>query len=318
MGYFLQITRAKRKGPGKHAKRRPRGRLFGILAALVLVIVGTSMIAYPFVSDYLNKVQQEKVIQTQKEVVSQTPEEDLSAFMQAAMDYNARLLSGATYVLDPFDANSQATSNEEYLSCLNLNGDGVMGTISIPSIDVNLTIAHGTEGDEMNHGVGHVTNTSLPVGGASSHSVLAGHTGLPSAVIFDKLDQLQVGDYFVIQVLGEEHAYEVYSTEVVLPQDTSSLGISEGEDLVTLVTCTPYGVNSHRLLVHAKRCDIPQDWLDRKASKKSTTPLIQSVENGTLSPTIIGILAAAAILLALAVVRLVKKQVRKKREGAMK
>ncbi len=276
------------------------------------------MIAYPFVSDHLNRVQQEKVIQAQEEVVSETPVEDLSAFMQAAMDYNARLLSGATYVVDPFEANSQADSNEEYLNCLNLNGDGVMGTISIPSIGVNLTIAHGTEGDEMNHGVGHVTNTSLPVGGASSHAVLAGHTGLPSAVIFDKLDQVQVGDYFVIQVLGEDHAYEVYSTEVVLPQDTSSLGISEGEDLVTLVTCTPYGVNSHRLLVHAKRCDIPQDWLDRKASKVSSTSLIQSVESGMLSPTVIGVLVAAAILLVLAIVRLVKKQAREKRKRAMR
>lgn len=299
-----------RRRPAKHANKKTRRRTVGVLAALAFVIVGTLMIAYPFASDYLNRAEQQKVIQTQVDAVNETPAEDLSAYMQAARDYNARLLSGATYVIDPFDASAQTATNEEYLSCLNLNGDGVMGTLSIPSIGVELSIAHGTEGDEMNHGVGHVTNTSLPVGGASTHSVLAGHTGLPSAVIFDKLDKLQVGDYFVIQVLGEEHAYEVYATEVVLPNDTSGLAVSEGEDLVTLVTCTPYGVNSHRLLVHARRCEIPQDWIDRKAAKETGIPLVQEIKDGSASPFVIGVLVALAVLVVAGVVRVVRARVR--------
>ncbi len=307
---------ARHRRPGKHAKKNPRKRLYGALAAIALVLIGASMIAYPFVSDYLNRVEQDKVIQSQEQVVAETPAEDLSAYLQAAMDYNARLLAGSTYVIDPFDPTAQTTTNEEYLASLNLNGDGVMGTISIPAIGVNLSISHGTEGEAMNHGVGHVTNTSLPVGGPSTHAVLAGHTGLPSAVIFDKLDKLQVGDYFVIQVLGEEHAYEVYSTEVVLPEETSSLGVSEGEDLITLVTCTPYGVNSHRLLVHARRCEIPQDWLDRKASNSSTSRFVQQITDGGLSPFVIGVLLAVAILLILGIVYLAKRHGRKSREEA--
>ena len=307
MNYPAQHKTIIRRRSKKHAKRSPRKRRVGILAALLLVLVGTLMIAYPFASDYLNRVEQEKVIESQEQVVKETPAEDLSAYMQAAKDYNARLLAGSTYVIDPFDPNyEQGASNEEYLSCLNLAGDGVMGTISIPAIGVNLSITHGTEGDAMNHAVGHVTNTSLPVGGASTHAVLAGHTGLPSAVIFDRLDQLQVGDYFVIQVLGEEHAYEVYSTEVVLPDETTSLGVVEGEDLITLVTCTPYGVNSHRLLVHAKRCDIPQDWIERKANKQSTPLFAQDIADGGISPFLIGVLLALAILIVLFIVRLVK------------
>ncbi len=295
-----------RRYRGKHAKKKNRRRLYGVLAGIAFISVGLLMIAYPFASNYFNRLEQDKVIQSQAKVVSETPAKDLSAHMQAAEEYNARLLSGSTYVVDPFDPSTQTATNEEYLSCLNLNGDGVMGTISIPSIDVSLSISHGTSGDEMNHGVGHVVNTSLPVGGASTHCVLAGHTGLPSAIIFDKLDKLQKGDYFVIEVLGEEHAYKVYKTEVVLPEDSSSLSVAEGQDLVTLVTCTPYGVNSHRLLVHAKRCKIPKDWLKRKKASKSNAALAQQGEAGTVSPFAIGILLALVALVALVVVRRVK------------
>lgn len=269
------------------------------------------MIAYPFASDYLNKLEQAKVTQSLSQTIEQTPEEDLSVYMQQAQDYNERLLSGSTYVVDPFDPDTPSTSDAEYMGCLNLNGDGVMGQIVIPAIDVNLPISHGTEGSGMDHGVGHVTNTSLPVGGGSTHSVLAGHTGLPSAVIFDKLDKLQVGDYFIVQVLGEDHAYKVTSTEIVLPNDTSSLGVKEGKDLITLVTCTPYGVNSHRLLVHAERCDVPQDWLDRKASGNTALPFPYETGTGSFPPFVIGIFVAVGILPCVGIAHLVRKRHRR-------
>lgn len=296
-----------------NAKRGMRG--VPVLFAALIVVAGLCMIAYPFASDYLNKLEQAKVTQNLTQTIAETPQEDLSAFMQQARDYNARLLAGSTYVIDPFDPDTPTATNEEYAGCLNLNGDGVMGQIVIPSINVNLPITHGTEGSGMDHGVGHVVNTSLPVGGASTHAVLAGHTGLPSAIIFDNLGKLAVGDYFVIQVLGEDHAYRVVSTEVVLPDDTTSLGVKEGEDLVTLVTCTPYGVNSHRLLVHAERCEVPRDWTDRKASGNTALPFPYEAGSGSFPPFVIGVFVAVDVLLAVLIVRVVGKRWRHARRG---
>jgi sortase A len=293
------LKRAERKSP-RRRRRVP------ILAALLVVLVGTCMIGYPFASDYLNKLEQAKVTQDLAHTIEETPEEDLSAYMQQAIDYNERLLSGSAYVVDPFDPDAPTATDEDYANCLNLNGDGVMGQIVIPKIGVNLPISHGTEGSGMDHGVGHVTNTSLPVGGESTHSVLAGHTGLPSAVIFDKLDQLEVGDYLIIQALGEDHAYRVTSTEVVLPDDTSSLGVKQGEDLVTLVTCTPYGVNSHRLLVHAERCEVPQDWLERKASGDTALPFPYETGSQSFPPFLVGVLVALATILSYSVFKLAR------------
>ena len=267
-----------------------------ILAAL-LVLTGICLLLYPVASDYLNKVEQAKVSNNLRQVVQEATPEDLSAWRQQAIDYNDRLYSGAAYVIDPFDPNAPKTSDEEYLSCLNLAGDGAMGTIVVPSIGVDLPIYHGVTGEGMDHGVGHEPNSSLPVGGPSTHAVLAGHTGLPSAVIFDKLDKLHVGDYFVLQVLDEDLAYRVTSTEVVLPDDTSSLAIQKGKDLVTLVTCTPYGVNSHRLLIHAERCDVPRDWLERKDRDAGLASAYKALSDKIgVPPALIGMLLAVAVL----------------------
>ena len=181
-------------------------------------------------------------------------------------------------MVDPFDTGDYVPGNAEYEQMLNLAGDGVMGRLVIPKIEVDLPIYHYTNDEALGHGVGHVVETSLPIGGASSHCVLAGHTGLPAARIFEQLDRLTVGDWFVIQVLGENHAYRVTKTEVVLPEEVDSLAIVPGKDLVTLVTCTPYGVNSHRLLVHAERCEVPSEWdngsetVVRSVSSLATTP----------------------------------------------
>lgn len=297
------------EGKSRSAKIRDAVRISPpLIIAALFVIAGLCMIAYPFASDYLNKLEQAKVTQDLSRTIEETPKEDLSAYMQQAQDYNERLLAASSYVVDPFDPNAPSASEAEYLGCLNLNGDGVMGQIVIPSINVNLPISHGTEGSNMNSGVGHVTNTSLPVGGSSTHAVLAGHTGLPSAVIFDKLDRLQVGDYFIIQVLGEDHAYKVISTEVVLPDDTSSLGVQAGMDLVTLVTCTPYGINSHRLLVHAERCEVPQDWIDRKNNGDTALPFPYESGSGSFPPFVIGAFIALGILLAAGLVRILKRR----------
>lgn len=177
-----------------------------------------------------------------------------------------------------------------------------MGTLVIPAIHVNLPIYHGTSDEVLQDGVGHLEGTSVPIGGLSTHSVLSGHTGLPSMKIFDALDQLEVGDYFIIQVLGEDHAYRVTSIEVVLPDETSSLGIQEGKDLCTLVTCTPYGVNSHRLLVHAERCEVPVEWLD-KGDAEFPAGYSEPADKALLPSVLIGLAIAALIIVAYAIVR---------------
>ncbi len=283
-----------------HAGYRKGARrwLAPILAAL-LGLTGLCLLLYPVASDYLNKVEQAKVSNNLRQVVQEATPEDLSAWRQQAIDYNDRLYSGAAYVVDPFDPDAPKTSDEEYLACLNLAGDGAMGTITIPSIGVDLPIYHGVTGEGMDHGVGHEPHSSLPVGGPSTHAVLAGHTGLPSAVIFDKLDKLHVGDYFVLQVLDEDLAYRVTSTEVVLPDDTSSLVIQKDKDLVTLVTCMPYGVNSHRLLIHAERCDVPKEWLERKDRDTGLLSTYNALRDKIgVPPALIGVLLAIAVLAA--------------------
>ena len=242
-------------------RHRSHSRTLTIALAIALIVAGLAAILYPYASDYLNRLEQSKVAQAQQQTVAQTPPANLAAEWERARTFNDRLLAGRVVVTDPFDPNNQQPSDQEYQAVLNLAGDGVMGELVIPKIDVDLPIYHGVTGEGMLHGVGHMPSTSLPVGGPSTHVVLAGHTGLPSARIFEDLDRLQPGDWFVIRVLGEDHAYRVTGTEVVLPDQTESLAVQEGKDLVTLVTCTPYGINTHRLLVHAERCDLPDEWL---------------------------------------------------------
>lgn len=292
---------ASRGGSPVARAERPRKarRWLAPALAILLVLSGLCLLLYPVASDYLNKVEQAKVSNNLRQVVQEATPADLTAWRQQAIDYNNRLYSGAAYVVDPFDPDAPKTSDEEYLACLNLAGDGAMGTITIPSIGVDLPIYHGVTGEGMDHGVGHEPHSSLPVGGPSTHAVLAGHTGLPSAVIFDKLDKLHVGDYFVLQVLDEDLAYRVTSTEVVLPDDTSSLAIQKDKDLVTLVTCTPYGVNSHRLLIHAERCDVPKEWLERKDRDTGLLSTYNALRDKIgVPPALIGVLLAIAVLAA--------------------
>ncbi len=214
-------------------------------------------------SNALNQAREQNIVRATAEKTSETDEATLKKERERAVEYNRQLLDGRAVVTDPFDPDAERPTDEDYDSVMNLAGDGVMGTISIPAIHVQLPVYHTVDDDVLEHGVGHLEGTSVPIGGESTHCVLSGHTGLPSMKIFDNLDRLEEGDYFVLSVLGEDHAYEVTSIETVLPDETDSLVIEEGRDLCTLVTCTPYGVNTHRLLVHAERCEVPEEWLDK-------------------------------------------------------
>ena len=221
--------------------------------------IGVCLLAYPWVSNWLEEQNRAAVMDGYEEVIAAAPQQDLDAEMEAAQAYEEHLRNGLTRVVDPFDPNAVQASDEEYEACLNLAGDGVMGEISIPVINATLPIYHGTSDECLQKGVGHLQGTSLPIGGESTHCVLAGHTGLPTTRIFDSLDQVKEGDIFTITVLGETLAYKVCDIQVVLPDESDSLSVQEGRDLVTLVTCTPYGKNTHRLLVTGERCELPDD-----------------------------------------------------------
>ena len=279
----------------KSGKRGERRSWTKALVAIAALLAGVACIAYPFVSDAINQANQRLISEASWQAVDDASEATLEAERQRAYEYNQNLLDGRAVVTDPFDPDADRPNDEDYNVSLNLSGDGVMGTINIPKIHLELPIYHGTEESTLEHGIGHLQGTSLPIGGDSSHCVLSGHTGLPTMKIFDNLDQLEVGDYFVISVLGEDHAYEVTSIEVVLPDETDSLVIERGRDLCTLVTCTPYGINSHRLLVHAERCEIPDEWLN-KGDADFPSGYTAPPDKALLPSVLLGLALAAGII----------------------
>ena len=266
-----------------------------ILIAVVALLAGMICIAYPFLSDAFHQEAERRVVQAVNQTISSADKSTLEAERRRAYEYNENLLDGRAVVTDPFDPDADRPNDEDYNVSLNLSGDGVMATINIPKIHLELPVYHGTEESTLEHGVGHLQGTSLPIGGESSHSVLSGHTGLPTMKIFDNLDQLEAGDYFIISVLGEDHAYEVTSIEVVLPDETDSLVIERGRDLCTLVTCTPYGINSHRLLVHAERCEVPDEWLN-KGDAEFPSGYSAPPDKALLPSVLLGLAVAAGII----------------------
>lgn len=220
--------------------------LFGIAIALTM---------YPFISNWLFENKTDSVADAVEQAAQELDNSEQQAALQAAREYNQVLANGHVTLTDPFEADKSQEDLAEYESLLNLMDDGVMGTVEIPVIDVSLPIYHGTSESVLEKGVGHLHGTSLPVGGESTHTVLTGHTGLSKAKLFTDLTELEEGDIFFLRVMGENLAYEVDQIKVVLPSELDDLKIVPGEDYCTLVTCTPYGVNSHRLLVRGVRTD---------------------------------------------------------------
>lgn len=221
----------------------------------VFFLAGLSLLLYPFIANQWNTYRQEQLISRYDEAVSQKEEAgtiDYEAEWEKAYAYNEALLPS---ILPDSFANAEAADqpDEGYLSCLNLNGDGMMGYVEIPKIDIKLPIYHTTSEEVLEKAAGHLAGSSLPVGGESTHAVISAHRGLPSAALFTDLDKLEAGDHFLIYVLDRVLCYETDQITVVEPKETQGLAVKEGEDLVTLLTCTPYGVNSHRLLVRGHR-----------------------------------------------------------------
>lgn len=233
--------------------KKNRGNSMTTLFLVLMLFAGLSLLLYPTVSNYWNSLHQSRAIAAYVEQVAQIDNETFDQLREQARAYN-RTLVGKAY---RYDMTRQ--EREEYLGLLNVSGNGIIGYIEIPDIHCELPIYHGTDADALQIGVGHIEGSSLPVGGESTHCAISGHRGLPSAKLFSDLDKLTVGDRFILRVLDDTLTYEVDQVHTVLPEEMDELEIVEGEDYCTLVTCTPYGINTHRLLVRGHRVENSTD-----------------------------------------------------------
>ena len=224
-----------------------------LIISIIFIILGVGIFLYPSISNYLAEKNHIDIIRNYDNLIVKINEEKINEEKEKARIYNENLSGDPVH--DPFVIGSGYALPENYKEVLNVSDDGVMGYVEIPKISVYLPIYHGTSDEVLEKGVGHIQNTSVPIGGNSTHSILTGHTGLPNAELFTRLDELGIGDIFYIHVLDDVLTYKVFETKVILPDKIDELRILNGKDYVTLVTCTPYGVNSHRLLVKAERVE---------------------------------------------------------------
>ena len=249
-------------------------KVLPVLAVVLIFVLGLGIMLYPTIANYVNARSQTVAINHYEEAA------------QANAAYYQRLLEQAQAFNEKIGHNGglAALSEEdkaEYESLLNLNSDGIMGYIEIPKLDLKLSIGHGTEEDVLQKMVGHIEGSSLPVGGESTHAVLSAHRGLPSAKLFSDLDLMQIGDRFMIHTLNQTLTYQVDQITVILPEEIEALAIVPGEDYVTLMTCTPYAVNTHRLLVRGVRVanaeETPEPEITTEKEQLDTRRLLQNV-----------------------------------------
>ena len=258
---------------------------FSTVLLLVTLMIGISLLLYPTISDYWNSFHQSRAIAGYAEAVAQMDEIDYEKIWNDAVEYNKELQTRSNHW---FLTEEQ---QEEYESILNVSGNGIMGYIEIPSIKVSLPIYHGVDEGILQVAIGHIEGSSLPVGGKGSHCVISGHRGLPSTKLFTDLDQLAEGDIFMLRVLDETLTYEVDQILIVEPNDMSSLEFDEEKDYCTLVTCTPYGINSHRLLVRGHRVANLEE-----SEEIRVTADAQQIDPVLITPALAGILLVLLLL----------------------
>lgn len=254
-------------------------------------LIGLSLLLYPTISDYINSLHQSNAIAGYAENVAALSDDIYAQLLQDASDYNISLAQKE----NPWNMSDE--DRKKYYNILNVNQNDVMSYIEIPKINCYLPIYHGTDAGILQTSIGHIPGTSVPVGGASSHCVLSGHRGLPSAKLFSELDKLVSGDQFLIRTLDEILTYEVDQILIVLPSEINSLRIEDGMDYCTLVTCTPYGVNSHRLLVRGHRVE----------HQDSAQVIRITADAMQIEPVIVAPLVAAPILLFLLILVLLER-----------
>lgn len=228
-------------------------RIIATILIILLFLAGLGIVLYPYVSEYVNAKHASRVVVNYDDTVKEITPEDFSQYFEVAEEYNERLRQNP----NPF---SEDNRTEGYETALNVDGSGMMGYLEIPKISVRLPFYHGTSGAVLNEAVGHLEGSSLPVGGEGTHVVLSAHRGLPSAKLFTDLPELGEGDIFILTVLDRKMTYHVDQILTVLPTELEALEVEDGQDVVTLMTCTPYGINTHRLLVRGHRIEnLPEE-----------------------------------------------------------
>lgn len=275
-------------------KRKHISTIFIIL----IFLVGLGFISYPTVSNLWNQAHQSRAIATYSKQVEKLDDSENKKMLKAARKYNKSLLKKS----DHWKLSKK--DKKKYESLLDVSGTGIMGYIEVPKIDCSLPIYHGTDEGALQIAIGHLEGSSLPVGGKSTHCVLSGHRGLPSARLFTDLDQMEEGDIFILNILGRKLAYEVDQIRVVLPEEMSDLEIEEGKDLCTLVTCTPYGINTHRLLVRGHRTEYVEKKVEEEQKEVQT-------KKTDIRLTIAG--GAGILILLIIIIVIVIKRRRKRR-----
>lgn len=274
-----------------------RRKLVSVLIVL-LIIVGFGVLTYPVISNQWNTYRQSQLITHYEHVVEAMEPEDFSEEWEKAQAFNVKIEKNDIYG-DIFGLDNADMKETEYWQMVNIAGDGVMGYISIPKINLRVSIYHSTGDDVLQTGVGHLSGSALPIGGVGTHSILAGHRGLPTAKLFTDVDQLQRGDMFYIHVLDETLAYQVDQILDMVDKDDmetlqAAMQVEEGQDYVTLFTCTPYGVNSHRLLVRGTR--VPYNG-EEDVTASIPEAMVQSIQNYYMFYLIIGVAAVVLIVL---------------------
>lgn len=291
-------------------KKKIPGILFGLL-----FLIGFGILVYPTVADQWNTYRQNRLISSYEDTVEEMEPEDFTREWEAARSFNATIQKNNIYG-DVFGEDGKEDTDSPYWQVLNIAGDGVMGYLSIPKIDVKLSIYHGTSDEVLQTGIGHLDGTALPIGGESTHSVLAAHRGLPSARLFTDVDQLQEGDKFYIHVLDEVLAYQVDQILDMVDKDDhetleAALQTEKGKDYVTLFTCTPYGVNSHRLLVRGVR--VPYNG-EEDAQPTAAESMLQSIQDYYMLYLILGLAVTFLVILFLRFLMKPKGQGKEKKQ----
>ncbi len=232
-------------------------------ASVFFFLVGLAACSYPLVSGIIQKQYQKNTIATYTDFVKNTDDQKIKSGIRNAREYNDKLYQSKGLLMEN---TNQLMNHEIYETLLDISGNGIMGTIEIPKIDVSIPIYHGTKEEVLSVGIGHLEGSSLPVGGENTRAILTGHRGLPNAKLFTRLDEMEQGDYFFIHMAKDTLAYQVEDIQVILPEDVEKLKMKAGEDLISLITCTPYGINTHRLVVTGKRVEYKEK--EHKAMEK--------------------------------------------------
>lgn len=267
----------------------------------VILCIGLSLVLYPAVSDWWNSFHQSRAITEYQDAVNQLDQREFEEQLEKAKQYNDNLLKKENYWLQ------DEWEESIYNGLLDLAGTGVMGYISIPAISVSLPIYHGTDDKVLEKAIGHIEYSSLPIGGESTHTVLSGHRGLPTAKLFSDLDALIVGDIFTLDVLNETLTYEVDKISIVYPSETEGLLITEGQDYCTLVTCTPYSINTHRLLVRGHRIDNAPNQGKVRADARKIYEMVVALG--------VGIFILVILFIGQLIVGIIRKNLKKRRES---